>query len=323
VTIHTSTHQLREQAVGHPDDVREAYERILADAQVGHRYLETRSGRRVHLVEAGEGRPVVLLHGGGTSSLSHLPLLAHLEGVRAINPDRPGFGLSDPVRVPRERYRDAAVEFVDEVLDGLELESCALAGASGGGLWALWYALARPERVRRVALLTAIPLLPGTRVPVPVRVMVAPLIGDLLARVKPSPKMVVRFMSAMGEKDTIVRHPEVIESLVAAGRDPIAAAAALAEHRAVASPFGFRASLCVRPEELRSLIAPTLVIWGDHDPVGTAEAAQQTASLIPNAQLEVLPAGHVPWLGHPERVAVLLSRFVRSDGERVDLRDSR
>jgi pimeloyl-ACP methyl ester carboxylesterase len=66
-----------------------------------------------------------------------------------------------------------------------------------------------------------------------------------------------------------------------------------------------------------------LVIWGDHDPVGTAEAAQQTASLIPNAQLEVVPAGHVPWLGHPERVAVLLSRFVRSDGERVDLRDSR
>jgi pimeloyl-ACP methyl ester carboxylesterase len=261
VTIQTSTHLLREQAVGHPDEVREVYERILADARVAHRYLETRSGR-VHLVEAGEGPHVVLLHGGGTSSISHLPLLAHLDGVRAINVDRPGFGLSDPVRVPRERYRAAAVEFVDEVLDGLELGSCTLAGASGGGIWALWYALAHPERVRRLVLLTAIPLLPGTRVPSPLRVMVAPLIGDLLARVKPSPKMVVRFMSAMGEKDTIVRHPEVIESLVAAGRDPIAAAAGLAEHRAVASPFGFRASLCVRPEELRSLIAPTLVIWG-------------------------------------------------------------
>ena len=64
--------------------------------------------------------------------------------------------------------------------------------------------------------------------------MVAPLVGDLLARVKPSPKMVARFMAAMGEKDTIVRHPELIESLVAAGRDPIASAAALAEYRAVA-----------------------------------------------------------------------------------------
>lgn len=146
VTIRTNTHQLGEQAVGHPDEVREVYERILATARVGHRYIETRSGRRVHLIEAGDGPPVVLLHGGGTSSLSHLSLLAHLQGVRAINADRPGFGLSDPVHVPRERYRDAAIEFVDELLDALELETAALAGASGGGIWAVWYALAHPER---------------------------------------------------------------------------------------------------------------------------------------------------------------------------------
>lgn len=306
---------LGQQAAGHPDEVREIYEQILADAAVGHRYIETRSGRRVHLIEAGEGPPVVLLHGGGTSSLSHLPLLAHIEGVWAINADRPGFGLSDPVSVPRERYRDSAIEFIDEVLDGLELASCALAGASGGGLWALWYALAHPERVRRLVLLTGVPLLPGTRFPVPLRVMVAPLVGDILARVKPSSAMVARFMAAMGERDTIVRHPELIESLVAAGRDPIASAAALAEYRAVGSPFGFRDALRVPPDELRGLTAPTLVIWGDHDPTGTVETAQGTASLIPNARLEVLPAGHVPWLGHAERVAELLSKFVRSNGD--------
>ena len=150
---------------------------------------------------------MVLLHGGGTSSISHLPFLAHLEGARAINVDRPGFGLSDPVDVPRERYREGAIEFIDEVVDALELESPALGGASAGGLWALWYALARPERVRRLVLLTGIPLLPGTRASAPLRVMVAPLVGDLLARVKPSPKMVARFMAAMGEKDAIVRHP--------------------------------------------------------------------------------------------------------------------
>jgi pimeloyl-ACP methyl ester carboxylesterase len=315
VTTRTDTDRLGQQAAGHPDEVREVYERILADAVVGHRYIETSSGRRVHLIEAGEGPPVVLLHGGGTSSLSHLPFLAHLEGVRAINVDRPGFGLSDPVHAPRERYRDSAIEFIDEVLDRLELESSALAGASGGGIWALWYTLAHPERVRRLVLLTGVPLLPGTRFPATLRVMVAPLVGDLMARMKPSRQMVVRFMAAMGEKDTIVRHPKVIESLVAAGRDPIASAAALAEFRAVGSPFGFRPSLRLHPDELRSLKAPTLVIWGDHDPTGTVEAAQGITSLIPNARLEVLPAGHVPWLGHAERVAELLSRFVRSDGE--------
>ena len=118
----------------------------------------------------------------------------------------------------------------------------------------------------------------------------------------------------MGEKDTIVRHPDVIESLVAAGRDPIAAAAGLAEFRAIGTFLGFRPSLRVPPEDLRSLTMPTLVIWGDRDPTGTVEAAQLTTSRIPHTQLEVLPAGHVPWLGNARRVAELLSGFVRSDG---------
>jgi pimeloyl-ACP methyl ester carboxylesterase len=146
----------------------------------------------VHVIEAGQGPPVVFLHGSGGSSLSILPLLERLEGVRGIAVDRPGFGLSDPVQVPRERFRDAAIEFVDEVLDALGLERSALAGGSMGGTWALWYALARPQRVGRLVLLTAAPLLPGTRAPAPLRVMAAPVVGELLARVvKPSPKTVV------------------------------------------------------------------------------------------------------------------------------------
>ena len=139
------------------------------------RHIEPRSGRRVHVIEAGEGPPVVFLHGSSTSSLSLLPVLERLEGVRAIAVDRPGFGLSEPVRVPRERFRDAAVEFLDEVLDELGLQTSAFAGNSMGGTWAVWYALARPERVRRLVLLGSAPLLPGTRPPVPLRVTAAPL----------------------------------------------------------------------------------------------------------------------------------------------------
>ncbi len=300
----------------HPDEVATLYARILDGSPAHGRYVEVRSGRRVYVIEAGEGPPVLFLHGSGTSSLSVLPLLEHLEGVRVIAVDRPGFGLSDPVDVPRERFRDAAIEFIDEVVDELGLETPALAGGSMGGTWALWYALARPERVRRLALLTGAPLLPGTRVPAPLRVMATPVVGDLSARVvKPTPKMVVRLMSSVGEKDTIVRHPDLIESMVAAGNDPIAAAADLAEVRAISSPFGFRRSLRVHPDELRRLTVPTLLIWGDHDPVGAVKVAQATARLIPKAQLEVLPAGHVPYLGHPERVSELLSTFVRSGSD--------
>jgi pimeloyl-ACP methyl ester carboxylesterase len=277
------------------------------------RHIEVRSGRRVHVIEAGQGPPVVFLHGSSTSSLSLLPVLERLEDVRAIAVDRPGFGLSDPVRVPRERFRDAAVEFLDQVLDELGLQASALAGNSMGGTWALWYALARPERVRRLVLLGSAPLLPGTRPPRPLRVTAAPLVGDLLPYVvKPNRKRLVRLMASMGEGDTIVRYPELIESVVAAARDPIASVVNLAELRAVISPVGFRPSARMHPEELRRLNVPTMLIWGDHDPVGTAEVARETARLMPRAQLELLPAGHVPYLGHPQRVSELVSKFIRS-----------
>ena len=276
------------------------------------RHIEVRSGRRVHVIEAGEGPPVVFLHGSSTSSLSLLPVLERLEGVRAIAVDRPGFGLSESVRVPRERFRAAAVEFLDEVLDELGLQAPALAGNSMGGTWALWHALARPERVRRVVLLGSAPLLPGTHPPLPLRVSATPVVGDLLPRVvKPNRKLVVRLMASMGERDTIVRYPQLIESLVAAARDPIASATNLAELRAIISPIGFRPSARMDPDDLRRLTVPTLLIWGDHDPVGSAEVARETARLMPRAQLELLPAGHVPYLGHPQRVAELLTSFIR------------
>jgi pimeloyl-ACP methyl ester carboxylesterase len=313
MTSQSKTDQLGEPVPAHADEVFEVHERIFRASPARSRYIEVRSGRRVHVIEVGDGPPVLFLHGSSTSSLSFLPLLERLEGVRATAVDRPGFGLSEPVHVPRERFRDAAIEFLDEVLDELGLETSALAGGSMGGTWALWYALARPERLRQLVLLTAAPLLPGTRVPAPVRVMAAPGVGDLLARVvKPNAKMVVRLMTSMGEGDTIVRYPDLIEALVAAGKDPIASAANLAELRAISSPFGFRRALRAHPDELRRLTVPTLLIWGDHDPVGSVKVAQAAARLVPKAQLEVLPAGHVLYLGNPGRVSELLSRFARS-----------
>jgi hypothetical protein len=54
--------------------------------------------------------------------------------------------------------------------------------------------------------------------------------------VKPNAKMVVRMMSSMGESETIVRHPDLIDAIVAAGRDPIASATDLAEFRAILPP---------------------------------------------------------------------------------------
>jgi pimeloyl-ACP methyl ester carboxylesterase len=300
----------------HSNEVFEVHERMLAGARAESRYIELRSGRRIHVIEIGDGPALVMLHGSGTSSISLLPVLERLRGVRAIAVDRPGFGLSEAVRVPRARFREAAVEFLDEVLDELGLETPALAGNSMGGTWALWYALARPERVRGIVLLGSAPLLPHTSAPAPLRVMTTPVVGDVLTRLtKPNPKRLVQLMSSVGEKETIVRYPKLIEALVAVGGDALAATTNLAELRAVITPLGFRPSARLSTDELRGLTVPTLLIWGDHDPVGAVEVAQVTATAIPEAQLEVLDAGHVPYFGHPERASELVSRFVRPEHE--------
>jgi pimeloyl-ACP methyl ester carboxylesterase len=194
------TDQRRGPIPAHSSDVVEIHERMLGVLPARSRYIDLKSGRRVHVIEVGEGPPVLLLHGSGTSSLSLLPALERLEGVRAIAVDRPGFGLSEPVRVARERFRDAAVEFVDKVMGELGLEISALAGNSMGGTWALWYALARPERVRRIVLLGSAPLLPGTSPPAPLRVRATPVAGVLLTRfAKPNPKRLVQLLSSVGE----------------------------------------------------------------------------------------------------------------------------
>jgi pimeloyl-ACP methyl ester carboxylesterase len=296
----------------HPTRVHQGYRQMLRAAGVQGAFIRTQSGR-VHVIVAGDGPPVVHLHGNNTSSLSHLMLLGHMTTVRSYLVDRPGFGLSDPEKFPRGSFRKCAVRFVDEVLDQLHLESAVLVGASGGGTWSLWYALDRPRRVRGLAMLGSIPLLPGARIPLGIRVMATPLLGQTLSRtMKPGPRMIARLMSSVGEGETIRRYPDLLDSLVNAARDPIASASNVAEFQALLSPLGTRASVRFRPDELRGLTVPTLMVWGDRDPVVSVADARAVAELIPSARLEVLSAGHVPQLGHPARVAQLLVEFTRA-----------
>jgi pimeloyl-ACP methyl ester carboxylesterase len=301
------------QPASHPPELVEVYHRMLRVADARGRFVHRASGQRVHVIDVGRGEAVVHLHGTNTSALSHLMLAERMSATRSYLVDRPGCGLSDPTEFTPGAFRTFAIRFVDEVLDALELGSATLVGASGGGIWATWYALARPERVRRLVMLGSVPALPGVRVPLPLRVTVTPVLGDLLARkVKPSRRMLLQLMTSMGEADTIVKHPDLLDSLVAGARDPVAVGANLKELRALMSPFGWRPSMRLTPQELRRLTASTLMVWGDHDPVVSVEHARAAATLIPRAQLEVVPAGHVPQLGNPDLVAELLERFVGS-----------
>jgi pimeloyl-ACP methyl ester carboxylesterase len=301
----------------HSVEVRRAYERALARTSVRSRYVEIKAGKRVHLLETGAGPPVVLIHGTVDSAGFLLPLLNELHGVRALAPDLPGRGLSDPIDHRQHRYRETAVAWLNDLLDTLELDTVAVVGHSGGGRWALWHAMAHPGRVKRLVLM-GVPGLPKTRCPLPIRLMATPGVGELLSRlVPPNPKSVLRFAGFMGEKATLATHPELVDLMVATGRDPITAASARSEMRVLVSPFGllspsgFRRRSQVRRDQLDQLAMPTLMIWGEQDPLGSSPVAQAASDLISRGQLVLLPTGHAPWLGRPAETAATILDFVR------------
>ena len=238
---------------GHPAAMEEVYRRMLHAAGAQGRLAARPSGRLVHVVTAGDssGPSVVHLHGTGTSSLSHLMLTGRTPGLRSYLVDRPGCGLSDPDSFRTGHFREYAVAFVADVLDALGLEATVLVGASGGGTWATWFALDHPERVRGLVMLGSVPTLPGGRAPLPLRLVVTPGVGDLMRRVRPGRRMLVRMMASMGEAATIVRHPDLLESLVVGARDPVAARANQAEYRALISWRGFRADTRLGHEDLQ------------------------------------------------------------------------
>jgi len=108
----------------------------------------------VHVLDArGQGHlpPVVLLHGISSAGVHFLPLLYRLRGRvrRVIAPDLPAHGFSDrPTEMRSATLRDALVEALDAVID----EPAVVFGNSLGGVAAVHYALARPERVRGLIL---------------------------------------------------------------------------------------------------------------------------------------------------------------------------
>ena len=296
---------------GHPEEVKAVHEKILSGSKANSRYIRLPSGHRIHLIEAGDGPPVLLLNGSGPSALHMLPMLEKVDGFWAIAVDRPGFGLSDPVDVPPEKFRQGAVDFVDGVLDALGLDEAVIGGNSMGGTISTWYTLARPERVRKLLLIGAPPLFPGTSVPLMLRMVATPL-GTFLGKLmKPSPKLVVQNMKVFGEGETITRYPELIDAQVVAGSDETYVHTSTAELKTIISVRGFKPEFQLSFDDLRRIKAPTQIVWGMNDPLGGADIAKAVVAVIPDARLELLEAGHGPWFGHPDKVAKLIGEFAR------------
>jgi pimeloyl-ACP methyl ester carboxylesterase len=117
-------------------------------AGVEHRDVEA-GGLRMHVAEAGEGEPLLLVHGWPQHWYQWRGVIEQLKGERRlIAPDLRGFGWSDAPPGPIEP--DVFARDLIALLDALEIERTDLAGHDWGGFTSLLLAARHPERFRKV-----------------------------------------------------------------------------------------------------------------------------------------------------------------------------
>lgn len=264
----------------------------------------------VHVLEAGAGEPVLLVHGSGMSAATWTPLLARLRSRRAVAVDLPGFGLSDPHDYRGRSLRCHAVSQLSSILDALGLDRAPIVGTSLGAMWALCFALDEPKRVSAVVGL-GVPAvaLAGMRSDPFFRAMTLPWLGKLVARIPPPPTTATtrRATAKVLGHDALDRTPDAFFEVVRAGMRMPGWRQAMSTHLNLALRAGRqRPENILADDELRRIAAPVLLIWGADDVYGAPQIADRALKLIPDARIEVLAGGHVPFLNDAERCATLI-----------------
>lgn len=269
----------------------------------------TVDGIRTHYITAGEGRPVVLVQGLGTSvaaSWHHIlgPLAQHL---RVVALDLPGNGDSD--RPDVDYSANFAARFLARFLDAIGLERASFLGASAGGLLSLLVALREPERVERLVLLNSAGL--GREVGLPLRLLTLPVLGEVLAA---PPRWLLRLTLGRIYAAGRSLSQELVEEFYRVRQLPGSRRAVLRALRGALTFQGLREDhiLLSRLPQLRK---PTLILWGDRDPLLPVSQAYAAARLIPDCRLHVFPeCGHDPASEVPQDVICLVREFLCHTG---------
>jgi pimeloyl-ACP methyl ester carboxylesterase len=255
------------------------------------------------VLETGAGDDVVLFHGSGMSAPTWAPLLAQLQDRRVHAFDLPGFGLSDPHDYTGRSLRRHAVAQVGSMLDALGLERAALVGTSLGAMWSLCMALEHPERVSSVVAL-GIPAvsLAGMRGDPFFRAMTTPGVRALVSRA-PVPKTAAATRrastKAMGRR-AVALAPDTYFELMRATMAMPGWRLAMSSHLNLAMHNGRpRAENLFSDDELRSIAVPVRFVLGDDDVYGPPSIGQRAAALMPDARVDVVAAGHAPFVDEP------------------------
>jgi pimeloyl-ACP methyl ester carboxylesterase len=247
------------------DDARQ---RVLAGAPITERRLEL-AGVSTAVLEAGDGPPVVLLHGQGGWSGMWLPVIAELVRThRVVAPDLPGLGASEVPDGPPDGARVLA--WLDALIGHTCPEPPALVGASLGASIAARFAIAHPDRLSRLVLVGA----------------------GSLARFRPAPGVVlalIRFIARPTERTQrgffrqVVVDPARVRALMgdrweasqAYSLDRARTPSVRAANRRMLRELGTK---MIPPEDLAPIAVPTSLIWGRHDRVMRLRIAEAASA---------------------------------------------
>ena len=247
----------------------------------------------------GHGPPLVLLHGWAMHSGIWGPIVAQLaRHYRVHAVDLPGHGHSAPIT---PCTLDAMVAAVDSAL-ATETQPLAVLGWSMGGLIAMRWALMRPDRVDRLALVCTSPrFVAGPDWP---HAMSAETLGRFANELHVAWKLTVqRFLALQVHNSEHGRAAlaEMREQLWSRGEP---------SRPALAATLDVLATSDLRTEAA-AIVQPALVVSGGRDTLCLPAAGRWLAWTIPGARFEEIEgAGHAPFLSHRDRFFASLGSFL-------------
>ena len=258
-----------------------------------------------------EGATILMVHGLGDEADTWRHLIPELAAAhRVLAPDLPGFGRSS--RPSRSLSPPFLVSVLLELLEMLNTEPALLVGSSLGGLLCQQITLERPERASGLVLLDGTVVATRQALNPRLLLFMIPGIGEwMYTRLRRDPaaaydtlRPYYADLDGMAEADTDFLFQRVNER-VWSDR----------QKGAYFSVLRQLASWTPRqqkdlPNRLGRCQIPTLVIWGEHDAIISADAAKTLIRLQPTARLvTVAGAGHLP---HQERPQAVLNA-IRED----------
>lgn len=274
-------------------------ERVQPHIGVWHDLLQARprqywveaAGVQTRVLEAGEGEPVVFVHGTGGHLEAYCRNLGPLSReFRVITYDMAGHGLSD--KPDRPYTTDYLAEHLVGLLDALELPSAHVSGESLGGWVAAWAAAHFSDRVERLILNT-----PGNIRNKP-EVMQKVKDSSLAAVRNPTEKSVrARLAWLFHDPSFVTEELVAIRRLIYTqpGFERAMENIVALQDWEIREPFAWGPDWCGR------ITAPTLLLWTDHDPTGGLDEADLLKEWIPGSELKVIAgAGHWPQWEKPD-----------------------